>query len=123
MRRPLSFAAFALGSLALLACNRARPPREAGPYGPDWALISCKHMDARCFKLAEARCPAGYYFTKVDDAAARPSAEPVTDAKGSPGASSADAAPRRLPPQSEWGNEMYSRGRGSILVKCETAQP
>lgn len=121
MLRPGSFLGFVLVALVALsgaACSRVRVHAVQGPDGADWAALSCRHMDKRCFRAAAAMCPSGYYFANA--------AGPVTSDEQVI-SSSAGPEPRpgvnvqRLPPQERWGSRMYSRKGGTILVKCAAA--
>jgi hypothetical protein len=114
-----------LGLLALgsAACNRVRVDDVRGPDQTDWKRISCRRMDKKCYRAAAQLCPNGYYFAKA-------ASLPPTGGSdlGEDGAASGRAAtaphPKAgvnattLPPQERWGDGMYSRRGGTILVQC-----
>lgn len=125
-----------LGTLALVstvACNRVRVEEVRGPDGSDeWVRISCRHMDAKCYRAAARVCPSGYYFAR---AATPGSSEPrssrhvqaveVDDVEDAPRAPLASgpapghgARVETLPPQERWSGELYSKKSGAILVRC-----
>lgn len=126
MARLRNFVVLGLFGLLGLACNRVRVDGVRGPDGQDWQRISCKHMDPRCYQTAQRMCPNGYFMT-YEGHAGEPRVGGVarTD-DGAPidGESSAAPPPRaganvtKLPPQSQWSHDMYSRSKGAILVKC-----
>lgn len=124
-------ALFGLLALSTVACNRVRVDDVRGPDHTDWKRISCRRMDKKCYRAAAELCPNGYYFaraegpvrgttTYVDD-----DGDVVATSGGSP-AASMPAAPhpragvnaKTLPPQERWGEGMYSRKGGTILVQC-----
>ncbi len=118
-------ATLVLGTMSF-ACNRVRVSEVRGPDGNDWKKISCRHLDSRCYRTAERMCPNGYYFAYAD-ASGAPVREPPKAEEQEPQASGVAAPPERgknttdLPPRSEWGHDMYSWQRGTILVKCADA--
>jgi hypothetical protein len=128
-----SFAVLAL-SLSSMGCHRVVVDDVRGPDGADWKRVSCNHMDKRCFREAAQMCPNGYYFAKTSSPAPE-----VIDAPHSAGHDGEDlqwssgnrisSAPdpkssnvKTLPPQETWGDGMYSRKGGTILVKCAEAK-
>jgi hypothetical protein len=114
-----------LGLLALgsAACNRVRVDDVRGPDQTDWKRISCRRMDKKCYRAAAQLCPNGYYFAKA--AGSAPMRSSSEDDDGAPsGRAAAAPHPRAgvnattLPPQERWGDGMYSRRGGTILVQC-----
>jgi hypothetical protein len=105
-------------ALGTVACHRVRVEEVRGPDGSEeWKKLSCKRLDRKCYAVAKKLCPNGYYFAKNPvavrgepdrDEARRTSAAP--DKRGS--------TVKTLPPQEQWGSEMYSRRRGELLVRC-----
>lgn len=99
-----------LGAILLAACNHVRVEEVRGPDG-EWARISCRHMDRRCFDTAARMCPSGYYLASPEGALpvhmrqVGEVEEPRADVK-------------TLPPQESWSREMYSWNSGVILVRC-----
>lgn len=133
MSRPralLSTAFVAFVALSAVACNRVHVEAVRGPDGSDeWQSISCTHMDKKCFRTAAALCPNGYYFAR--SAGPLPgSSRPSSDDDGFARAASGPTAPspqagvntRTLPPQERWGETMYTRKGGTILVQCADAK-
>ena len=133
MSRPralLSTVFVALVALSAVACNRVHVEPVRGPDGSnEWQAISCTHMDRKCFRTAAAICPNGYYFAR--GAGPRPgSAQASSDDDGFARAATGPtaAAPkagfntRTLPPQERWGDSMYTRKGGTILVQCADAR-
>jgi hypothetical protein len=116
-RKPFSsfsstFLVFAFASLGL-ACTHVRVSDVTGPDGREWKLLSCSHMNKKCFAAAHEMCPNGYYFARAKRV---PDGSKATSAKGAP----ENASPKvtRLPPQEDWDGDMYSRQSGQLLVKC-----
>lgn len=109
---------FVLPTLA--ACNRVRVDDVRGPDRTDWKRISCRHMDKRCYRAAAALCPNGYYFAKASRSPAAPHASSSGAANHHARAPHPQAGVNAttLPPQERWGNGMYSRKGGAILVQC-----
>lgn len=133
MSRPralLSTVFVAFVALSAVACNRVRVEPVRGPDGSnEWQSISCTHMDKKCFRTAAAICPNGYYFAR--SAGPLPgSAHASSDEDGFAHATTAPTAPspqagvntRTLPPQERWGESMYTRKGGTILVQCADAR-
>jgi hypothetical protein len=128
LRDLLPFGAFAMVALSSAACHRVHVDDVRGPDGHDWKRVSCTRMDQRCFKVAAAMCPDGYYFARAAGSVAVPIAAPeVSDGEDADeerapraGASSPRASmnAQTLPPQERWGSAMYSRRGGAILVRC-----
>ena len=129
MSRPralLSTVFVAVVALSAVACNRVHVEPVRGPDGSnEWQAISCTHMDRKCFRTAASLCPNGYYFAR--GAGARPgAAQASSDDDGFARAASGPTAPapqagvntRTLPPQERWGESMYTRKGGTILVQC-----
>jgi len=117
----LSFALLLAGSAILTAaCGRPQVHAVRGPDGSgDWMLLTCRHMDKRCFRSAESMCQGGYYFTPAADA---PS---VAESNRTPAvvthSSELGRDVKSLPPQQRWDSQMYSHRSGSILVKCSAS--
>lgn len=128
-RALLSTAFVAFVALSAVACNRVHVEAVRGPDGSDeWQSISCTHMDKKCFRTAAALCPNGYYFAR--SAGPLPgSSRSSSDDDGFARAASGPTAPspqagvntRTLPPQERWGETMYTRKGGTILVQCADA--
>ena len=129
LRPLLASAFFGLLSLSAMACNRVHVDDVRGPDGADWKRLECRHMDERCYRVAQKMCPNGYYFAR--SAGPAPAVGPAVhhhdendgdDVSGP--ASSAAPHPqsgvnvKTLPPQEKWGRGMYSTHRGAILVQC-----
>jgi hypothetical protein len=117
--------------LSAVACNRVHVEPVRGPDGSnDWQSISCTHMNKKCFRMAEALCPNGYYFARA--AGPAPGYAPRGDdgewASSSRGATALAPTPqagvntRTLPPQERWDSSMYTRKGGTILVQCADAR-
>lgn len=136
LRPLLSFfatASFAALALSTAACNRVRVDDVRGPDGSDeWKSISCRRMDKRCFKTAAELCPDGYYFARAAGPMPVAAAHVETDADADDEGDGTTARPaphpragvnaKTLPPQERWGSGMYSRKRGTILVRCAEAR-
>ena len=129
MARPralLSTVFVAFIALSAVACNRVRVEPVRGPDGSnEWQSISCTHMDKKCFRTAAAICPNGYYFAR--SAGPLPgSAHASSDEDGFARAATAPTPQavntRTLPPQERWGETMYTRKGGTILVQCADAR-
>jgi len=94
--------AVAFGSV-MVGCGH-KPVSVKSTRGPDgnndWKQITCKRMDKRCFSAARAMCPNGYVFTD-----GRPNETGSSNVK-------------TLPPQEQWGDRMYSKKPGKLLVRC-----
>ncbi len=107
-----------LAAVSGMACNRVHVEDVRGPDGSDWAAVSCRHMDKKCFRAAAAMCPTGYYFANAagpsrrEELAASPPVAPQPRA---------GINAQTLPPQERWDSGMYSRKGGTILVKCAAA--
>ena len=117
MLRSGSFLGFALVALVALtgtACNRVHVEEVRGPDGGDWAAVSCRHMDKKCFRVAASMCPGGYYFAN----ASGPTSEGHVIASSSGPQPNAGVNVKVLPPQERWSSGMYSKKGGTILVKC-----
>ncbi len=133
MSRPralLSTVFVAFVALSAVACNRVHVEPVRGPDGSnEWQSISCTHMDKKCFRTAASLCPNGYYFAR--SAGPLPgSAQASADDDGFTRAASGPMAPspqagvntRTLAPQERWGETMYTRKSGTILVQCADAK-
>lgn len=121
----LGLALLALLGLSSVACNRIHVDDVRGPDATDWKRISCSRMDKKCFKAAAQLCPNGYYFAKASGTvpAAVDTGVAHEDEDGTPAVASgphlrAGVNVKTLPPQERWGDGMYSRNRGAILVQC-----
>jgi hypothetical protein len=131
LRGLLPFGVFAVVALSSVACHHVHVDDVRGADGQDWKRVSCSRVDKRCFKVAAAMCPDGYYFARASGSIAIPIAAPeASDDEGgdepSPPRAGAPSprAPlnaQTLPPQERWGSGMYSRHRGAILVRCAMA--
>ena len=118
--------------LSAVACNRVHVEPVRGPDGSDeWRSISCTHMNKKCFRMAEALCPNGYYFARAagplpDSAAAGDDDDRPVSSSSRPTALAptpqAGVNTRTLPPQDRWGSNMYTRKGGTILVQCADAR-
>lgn len=100
-----SFLLVAVLGSAALACTKVRVEEAKGPDGGHWRKITCSRLDQKCFKAAAKMCPNGYYFGRIGGG-------PPNAAPAAPGSVT------KLPPQEEWGKDMYSREPGALLVKC-----
>jgi hypothetical protein len=108
LRSVLVLSCFAFFGVTSLACGtRVKVADVRGPDGGDWKKLSCSRMNEKCFKAAERMCPNGYVFAREHD----------------PAPASADGKVTTLPPQEEWGGEMYSKKPGKLLVRCSTSAP
>lgn len=115
-----------LFALSTVACSRVHVDDVRGPDNTDWKRVSCRRMDKKCYRAAAQLCPNGYYFAKA--AGTAPAATTYVDEDGVViGTKSAiPVAPhpqagvnaKTLPPQERWGDGMYSRRGGTLLVQC-----
>lgn len=137
MPRLRSLALVVLFGSMTFACHRVRVDEVRGPDGGEWKRLQCKHMDQRCYKVAQQMCPNGYYFTYADakgnvvrrhDGVTASGGASDRDGDGIADDASDHAPPaapapqsgnvKVLPPQNQWGKDMYSWHKGTILVKC-----
>jgi hypothetical protein len=117
-------ALFGLFALSTVACNRVRVDDVRGPDNTDWKRISCRRMDKKCYRAAARLCPNGYYFAKATGPVR--ASTTYVDEDGTVIGTSNQPAPhpragvnaKTLPPQERWGDGMYSRNGGTIIVQC-----
>lgn len=129
MARLRTFVVLGLFGLSALACNRVRVDGVLGPDGQEWQRISCRHMDPRCYQTAQRMCPNGYFMTYEGHAGEPLVGSAARTDEGSVESDNTPAAPPRpgenvtkLPPQSQWSRDMYSRSKGAILVRCASGR-